>query len=219
MLAVAQAEPAVPRRYQGSDVRSDARARRARYSSSEDACARSRSSCLGGRFYLARCSRRRCCGLGRLSWRASCSARAELLCDRRFLRTGRPAPTLKTYRLLVGQPANVDILLRTLAMAVASRSAAPCSAFRSPITWRDTPGRTIRRYFIGVMLPMWSSYLIKVYAWRLILAKEGIIFWAPPGWGSGLLDAARPARGRRTFARREHARYFSWSSSICGCRS
>jgi putative spermidine/putrescine transport system permease protein len=28
------------------------------------------------------------------------------------------------------------------------------------------------------MLPLWSSYLVKVYAWKLILAKEGIIGWA-----------------------------------------
>ena len=28
------------------------------------------------------------------------------------------------------------------------------------------------------MLPLWSSYLVKIYAWKLILAKEGIISWA-----------------------------------------
>jgi putative spermidine/putrescine transport system permease protein len=41
------------------------------------------------------------------------------------------------------------------------------------------------------MLPLWSSYLVKVYAWKLILAKEGILTWAArapapgcstPGW-------------------------------------
>jgi putative spermidine/putrescine transport system permease protein len=40
------------------------------------------------------------------------------------------------------------------------------------------------------MLPLWSSYLVKVYAWKLILAKEGILNWAleqlHPHW---LLDA------------------------------
>jgi len=25
-------------------------------------------------------------------------------------------------------------------------------------------------FYVGVMLPMWTSYLVKVYAWRLILA-------------------------------------------------
>jgi putative spermidine/putrescine transport system permease protein len=28
-----------------------------------------------------------------------------------------------------------------------------------------------------VLLPLWSSYLVRVYSWRLILAKEGIISW------------------------------------------
>lgn len=27
------------------------------------------------------------------------------------------------------------------------------------------------------MLPLWSSYLVKVYAWKLILAREGILNW------------------------------------------
>ena len=32
-------------------------------------------------------------------------------------------------------------------------------------------------FYLGVMLPLWSSYLVKVYAWKLILAKEGILTW------------------------------------------
>src|SRR3546814_16110777 len=27
------------------------------------------------------------------------------------------------------------------------------------------------------MLPLWSSYLVRVYSWKLILAKEGILTW------------------------------------------
>jgi putative spermidine/putrescine transport system permease protein len=32
-------------------------------------------------------------------------------------------------------------------------------------------------FYLGIMLPLWSSYLVKVYAWKLILAKEGILGW------------------------------------------
>jgi len=32
-------------------------------------------------------------------------------------------------------------------------------------------------FYLAVMLPLWSSYLVKVYAWKLILAKEGILTW------------------------------------------
>src|SRR3970040_1599543 len=30
---------------------------------------------------------------------------------------------------------------------------------------------------VGILLPLWSSYLVRVYSWKLILAKEGIINW------------------------------------------
>jgi putative spermidine/putrescine transport system permease protein len=44
--------------------------------------------------------------------------------------------------------------------------------------------------YVGVMLPMWTSYLVKVYAWRLILAKQGIASWAVTSLGlGGSLDA------------------------------
>ena len=33
-------------------------------------------------------------------------------------------------------------------------------------------------FYLAVMLPLWSSYLVRVYAWKLILAKEGIVSWA-----------------------------------------
>src|SRR6202008_213617 len=32
-------------------------------------------------------------------------------------------------------------------------------------------------FYLAVMMPLWSSYLVKVYAWKLILAKEGILTW------------------------------------------
>jgi putative spermidine/putrescine transport system permease protein len=35
------------------------------------------------------------------------------------------------------------------------------------------------------MLPLWSNYLVRVYSWRLILAKEGVIHWAFNSLGLG----------------------------------
>jgi putative spermidine/putrescine transport system permease protein len=32
-------------------------------------------------------------------------------------------------------------------------------------------------FYVGVMMPMWTSYLVKVYAWRLVLAKQGVLSW------------------------------------------
>jgi putative spermidine/putrescine transport system permease protein len=32
--------------------------------------------------------------------------------------------------------------------------------------------------FVLVLLPLWSSYLVRIYSWRLILAKQGALNWA-----------------------------------------
>ncbi len=51
--------------------------------------------------------------------------------------------------------------------------------------------RTKAFFYVGVMLPMWTSYLVKVYAWRLILAKQGIASWGFEHLGlMGALDQA-----------------------------
>ena len=55
---------------------------------------------------------------------------------------------------------------------------------------RFAKGRWKAAFYLGVMLPLWSSYLVKVYAWKLILAKEGIVTWAANATHTGgLLDA------------------------------
>ena len=54
---------------------------------------------------------------------------------------------------------------------------------------RYARGRWKALFYLGVMLPLWSSYLVKIYAWKMILAKEGIVSWAAGGVGLGwLLD-------------------------------
>ena len=85
--------------------------------------------------------------------------------------------TLKTYGELF-RPSNFDILVRTVAMASAVTIAAAIVAF--PIAYyaaRYAKGRWKVVFYLGVMLPLWSSYLVKVYSWKLILAKEGILNW------------------------------------------
>ncbi len=37
------------------------------------------------------------------------------------------------------------------------------------------------------MLPLWSSYLVRVYAWKLILAKEGVVTWIAEKAGTEFL--------------------------------
>ena len=102
-----------------------------------------------------------------------------------------PEFTLKTYRQLVSQPANMDIVLRTVLMAVSVTVAAAVVAFPLANYMARHAGPKMKALcYVGVMLPMWTSYLVKVYAWRLILAKQGIASWAVTSLGlGGSLDA------------------------------
>jgi putative spermidine/putrescine transport system permease protein len=77
-------------------------------------------------------------------------------------------------------------------MAVAVTIA--CAVIALPIAnymVRYASPRARALFYVGVMLPMWMSYLVKVYAWRLILAKQGILSWLLDTVGlSAALDAA-----------------------------
>jgi putative spermidine/putrescine transport system permease protein len=85
--------------------------------------------------------------------------------------------TLKTYAELL-RPSNFDIILRTVLMSAAVTLGSAILAF--PIAYyaaRYAKGGWKALFYLAVMLPLWSSYLVKVYAWKLILAKEGILNW------------------------------------------
>jgi len=101
----------------------------------------------------------------------------------------KPEFTLKTYAELL-RAQNMDIILRTLLMAVLVTAASILIAF--PIAYyaaRFAKGRWKAVFYLGVMLPLWSSYLVKVYAWKLILAREGILTWIADHTGTGPLLA------------------------------
>ncbi|MES2540239.1 MAG: ABC transporter permease [Pseudomonadota bacterium] len=95
--------------------------------------------------------------------------------------------TLKTYAELF-RAQNLDIIIRTVVMATAVTLA--CAILAFPIAYyaaRYAKGPWKAAFYLGVMLPLWSSYLVKVYAWKLILAKEGILGWAAEGTGTGFI--------------------------------
>ncbi|MEN3164494.1 ABC transporter permease [Tistrella mobilis] len=98
-------------------------------------------------------------------------------------------PTLKTFGELM-RPANLDIVLRTIAIASVVTVLAAVIGF--PVAWyaaRYARGRMKAAFYLAVMMPLWSSYLVKLYAWKLLLAKEGAIGWFADRLGlAGLLD-------------------------------
>ena len=85
--------------------------------------------------------------------------------------------SLATYEQLFTR-ANADVFIRTTLMAAAVTIAAALIAF--PIAYymvRYASMKMKAALYLAVMLPLWSSYLVRVYAWKLILAKEGVVTW------------------------------------------
>ena len=85
--------------------------------------------------------------------------------------------TLRTYAQLF-EPANLEIFARTATMAAAVTVVDALIAF--PLAYyiaKFASSRLKTWLIIGVTIPLWSSYLVRVYAWKLILAKEGILSW------------------------------------------
>jgi putative spermidine/putrescine transport system permease protein len=99
--------------------------------------------------------------------------------------------SLGTYAELLGGRANLDIIGRTVLMAAAVTLG--CAVIGFPIAYyaaRYASPRGKALFYLAVMLPLWSSYLVRVYAWKLILAREGIVSWAAARTGTTpLLEA------------------------------
>jgi len=70
------------------------------------------------------------------------------------------------------------ITLRTIGMA--ALVTVTCAVIGFPVAYymaRIASVRTRRWLLLGVLLPLWASYLVKVFAWRAILQQQGILNW------------------------------------------
>ncbi|HYD94569.1 MAG TPA: ABC transporter permease [Noviherbaspirillum sp.] len=94
--------------------------------------------------------------------------------------TGQVVRELSLYNFReILTPTYLDVILRTTLMAAAVTVA--CALIGFPVAYymaRHARGAQKALLYIAVMLPLWSSYLVRLYAWKLLLAKEGAIVWA-----------------------------------------
>jgi putative spermidine/putrescine transport system permease protein len=93
--------------------------------------------------------------------------------------------TLSNYRLILdtGEP-YLRIAGRTIGIAAAVTVTDAVLAF--PLGYfmaRIAGGRVRALLFVMVLLPLWASYLVRIYAWRTMLAHDGAINWALNGLG------------------------------------
>ena len=90
-----------------------------------------------------------------------------------------PEPGLQNFERLISNDVYRTITLRTLGIATAVTVTTAVLAF--PVAYfmaRVASNRTRGLMVVAVLMPLWASYLVKVYAWRIILAQDGILNWA-----------------------------------------
>jgi putative spermidine/putrescine transport system permease protein len=87
--------------------------------------------------------------------------------------------TLQNFKTLIDDPTYRRIALRTIVIAAAVTATDALLAFPFAFYAARVASRRMRTaLFVAVLLPLWSSYLVRVYAWRLILDRDGIANWA-----------------------------------------
>jgi putative spermidine/putrescine transport system permease protein len=99
--------------------------------------------------------------------------------------------TWSNFDTLIHEPTYRQIALRTIGIAGAVTVTDAIIAF--PFAYfaaRLASRRSQAILFVLVLLPLWSSYLVRVYAWRLILAKNGVLNWSLGHLGLGTIGVA-----------------------------
>ena len=98
---------------------------------------------------------------------------------------------LDNFKTIVESPTYRTIAFRTIGIAAAvtitdALLAIPFAYFAA----RLAPKRLQTVLFVIVLVPLWTSYLVRVYAWRLILAHDGILNWTLHKLGFAGVDIA-----------------------------
>lgn len=95
--------------------------------------------------------------------------------------TGKVEPfvwTLDAVQQVVGNPVYLTIALRTI--LIAGLVTITDALLALPIAYymaRIASPRTRAILLVGITMPLWASYLVKVYAWRTILQGNGLLSW------------------------------------------
>ncbi|HEX4747311.1 MAG TPA: ABC transporter permease [Gaiellaceae bacterium] len=86
--------------------------------------------------------------------------------------------TLDNFRRIIETPVYRDVAWRTVKMAAFVTVA--CAILAFPLAYymaRIASSRTRNLLVVAVLMPLWGSYLVKAYAWQVILSGQGVINW------------------------------------------
>ncbi len=86
--------------------------------------------------------------------------------------------TLDNFRQLWSEPTYRNVAIRTVSIAAAVTITDAIIAFPFAYFMARLASPHMRAIlFVLVLLPLWASYLARVYAWRLILNSNGLLNW------------------------------------------
>lgn len=102
---------------------------------------------------------------------ATVSIRPELTRDL----LGPFAPTLEHYQQAAGQDSLWQLLLTSGVMAFAVAAIATLLAYPVAYFLAFRAGRRAGLYLVLLLVPFWTSYLLRVMAWKLLLGSNGVI--------------------------------------------
>ncbi len=100
--------------------------------------------------------------------------------------------TLENFEQIFTEPVYRSIIGRTILIAALVTFtdillALPLAFFMAKVARNRSRGMLV----VAVLVPLWSAYLVKVYAWRTILSQDGALNWAlepfgieGPGYGN-----------------------------------
>ena len=92
--------------------------------------------------------------------------------------------SLENVETLVEEPVYRDIVGRTVLIAALVTLTDAILAFPIAFYMAKVASRRGKAILVvAILLPLWSSYLVKVYAWRTMLSNDGIINWALEPFG------------------------------------
>jgi putative spermidine/putrescine transport system permease protein len=86
--------------------------------------------------------------------------------------------TEDVYRVVTGRTVGVAAAVTVIDAVVAL----PIAFFMAKVASR----RTAKVMVVAILMPLWASYLVKAYAWRVIVGENGVLessFGSSPGFG------------------------------------
>ena len=94
--------------------------------------------------------------------------------------------TLQNFKTLVTEDVYRTVTLRSLGVAVSVTVI--CTVLAVPMAFymaKVASPRSRHWLVIAILTPLWASYLVKAYAWRVLLANGGPVDWLLGGPGHG----------------------------------